>query len=151
MISNNAYFHIVACLQLTAIDDRSFDHHGSHKNLYILLVLKMHNYLENMTFSAIKTLTVSNILVNTIHIFNFENLTPPDDRRRTELHASHIDCSKRYNLRQYSWTKVEKLLTLYRIWESGCVCAEAKSVQSFRCVADVREKRVFRHQRKPKA
>ena len=47
-------------------------------------------------------------LVQTATTITSETLLQPDDRRFTQLVATHYDCSKQYNLRQSSLTRVQK-------------------------------------------
>ena len=59
----------------------------------------------------------SKILFSVIFIFSMlqiadaitsENLIQPDDSLITERLATHYDCSKQYNLKQFSFTRVQK-------------------------------------------
>ena len=47
-------------------------------------------------------------LLNLIETIDPDNYVPPDDPRITKLLASHYDCSKQYNLRQFSLTRVQE-------------------------------------------
>ena len=64
------------------------------------------------------------------------------DTRNTQLLATHDDCSKQYNLRQYSLTWVQKGTqapseTDYtRTFGSGFTRAKAKRNKTFRCHAE---------------
>ena len=67
----------------------------------------------------------------------------PNDPHVSDLLVSHYDCSKQYNLRQFSLTRVQPCAQAPSAFESTraivnvFVCAEAKRLKAWTCEAYV--------------
>ena len=66
------------------------------------------NFLTKLKISYAVTLIMILYLLKNIHSITSDNFVSPDDPRITKLLASHYDCSKQYNLRQFSLTRVQE-------------------------------------------
>ena len=78
-----------------------------------------------------------------------ENLTQPDDPRITQLPATHYECSKQNNLRQFclNWfrkcTQDTSGIEFSRTFAPVFIRAKAKTKKVFRCSATSQKSRVF--------
>ena len=107
------------------------------------------NFIRKLKISYNITLIMILYLLKSIHSITSDNFVSPDDLRITKLLASHYDCSKQYNLRQFSLTRVQECnqapseIEHSRVLVSVYIKAKAKRIKAFRCVARVQKSRAY--------
>ena len=106
---------VVARLQFTSTDEPPFAHRWDSITFYNLTFgLEKQNHLLKLIilFSA-KPMILFFVILKSSSLqitaaITSKNLFQPDDPWITELPATHYDCSKQNNLRQFSLSGVEK-------------------------------------------
>ena len=101
--------------------------------------------LRKLKICYIVTLIMIPYLLNSIYSIDPDNFVSPDDPRITKLLASHYDCSKQYNLRQFSLFRVQECTQATsekenaRVFSSVYIKVKVKRIKAFRCVTDLQK------------
>ena len=112
------------------------------------------NILKTMILFFVKSTVFFSIVLmfsgpQTAHAITSENLFQLADSRLTQFLATHCDCSKQNNPRQFSWTRVQRLtqvpseIECTRRFAAVFVHAKAKRIKTFCCYATIEKTKVF--------